>query len=112
MSFAAAALLEFLGLVVLAPALVLGVAVLLAGRPGWMARPERGRRAAAEPGIQTFLMLAVLAVVGIALVFVVPFAVAMSPLGHRETGLLGLFLAVLVALGVGYAWRRGALRWQ
>ena len=111
MSFAGAALLEVVGLVVLVPALVLGGAVLLLGRPAWLGRPARGRRAA-EPGIHGFLTFAVLTVIAVALVMVVPFAVAMGPLSNREVGLTGIFLAVLVVLGAGYAWRRGALRWD
>lgn len=107
MSFFAAALLDFLVIGVAVPALTLGVAVLIGGRAPWMGR---GRRA--EPGIHGFLMLAVLTVVAVALLFIVPFAASFGVLHHRESAALGLFLAVLVLLGVGYAWRRGVLRWS
>jgi NADH:ubiquinone oxidoreductase subunit 3 (subunit A) len=99
MSYAPLAVLELLAVCVGIPALVAIVAVALAGRPS------------REPSIQTFLMLAVLTVVAIAMVFLVPFAASFGVLRHRESAALGLFLAVLVALGVGYAWRRDALRW-
>ena len=105
MSYVAAALLDFLVIVVAIPALTLGVAVLLGGRPAWLGRVRGG----AEPGIDGFLMLSVLSVLAIALVFLVPFAASFGVLRHRESAALGLFLAVLVLLGVGYAWRREAL---
>jgi NADH:ubiquinone oxidoreductase subunit 3 (subunit A) len=106
MSFAAAALLDFLVIVVAIPAVVLGVAVLLGGRPAWL-----GRRRA-EPGIHGFLMISVLSVLAIALLFLVPFAASFGALRHRESAALGLFLALLVLLGLGYAWRRGVVRWS
>ncbi|HEV7677811.1 MAG TPA: NADH-quinone oxidoreductase subunit A [Candidatus Dormibacteraeota bacterium] len=108
MSLAAAALLVFLAVVVAIPALTLGAAVVLAGRPTWLG--ARGRRG--EPGIQTVLMLSVLVVLAMALLFVLPWAVAFGGLPHGFTAVEGLFLAVLVLAGVGYAWRRGVLRWQ
>jgi len=104
MSVAPAALLEFLAIAVAIPALTLGVAVLLGGRHAWL---SRGRRA--EPGIQSFLMLAVLVVVDLALVFLLPWAVAFGGLSHRVTAIEGVFLAALTLFGLGYAWRRGAL---
>jgi len=97
MSFAPLAIIEFLAVGLGIPALVLGATVVLGGRP---ALPGRG-----EPGIQGFLTLAVLAVVAIAMVFVVPFAASFSVLRHRESAALGLFLAALVLLGAGYARR-------
>ena len=106
MAFAPAAILVVLALGVAVPAIVLGVAVLLAGRPRW--RPiARG-----HADIHTYLMLVVLSVVAVAAMFLLPFAVAFGGLPHKFTGGEGLFLAVLVLGGVGYAWRRGVLRWQ
>ncbi|HZS13629.1 MAG TPA: NADH-quinone oxidoreductase subunit A [Candidatus Dormibacteraeota bacterium] len=111
MPYPVAAILELVAIAVAVPAVTLGVAVLLGGRPSWLDRDRRGRRA--EPDIHTFLMLAVLAVVDLGLVFLVPFAVAFGGLHpHRDTALVGLFMAVLTLLGVGYAWRRGVLRWS
>ena len=106
MSYPVAVILVFLTVAVAAPALTLAIAVALAGRPTWL---ERKRR---EPGIESFLMLVVLAIVAVALAFVVPFAAAFGVLPHRFTGVVGLFLGVLTAAGVGYAWRRGVLRWE
>ena len=107
MSLAPAALLVALAVVVGIPLVSLGVAVVLGGRPAWLGG---GRRV--EPGIQTFLMLAVLAVFALALLFVLPWAVAFGGLPHGFTALEGAFLAVLTLFGLGYAWRRGVLRWQ
>ncbi len=104
MSYVLAAILVFLAVVVAVPGIVLGVAVLAGGRPRVLRR--------GEPGIHTFLMLAVLAVVAVAAAFLLPWAVAFSGLPHAFTGVEGLFLAVLALLGLGYAWRRGVLRWQ
>jgi len=106
MPYALAAVLVLLAVAVAVPALVLGVAMAVAGRPHFLGARDR------EPNIHAFLMLVVLAVVAVALAFVVPFAVAFSGLPHRFTGVEGLFLAVLALLGLGYAWRRGVLRWQ
>jgi len=109
MSFAAAAVLVFLAVAVGIPAVTVGVAFALAGRPNWLAR--RGRRRI-EPTIHAYLMLVVVALFALALLFVVPFAVAFGGLPHGFTGLEGVFLAVLVLAGLGYAWRRGVLHWQ
>jgi NADH:ubiquinone oxidoreductase subunit 3 (subunit A) len=109
MSFALAAVLEFLALAIAVPAITLGAAVLVAGRPAWVRGPRATRP---EPGIQTFLMLAVLTVVDLALVFLLPWAAAFGGLPHTVTAVEGLVLAVLTAAGAGYAWRRGVLRWQ
>ena len=106
MSFAPAAVLVFLAVVVAVPGIALGVSMLAAGRPRWIRRRRR------EPTINSFLMLAGLAIFTVAFAFVVPWAVAFGGLPHRFTAVEGLFLAVLTLLGVGYAWRRGVLRWQ
>lgn len=103
MSFAPAALLVFLAVVVGVPGITLGVSMLVAGRPRWIG----GRRR--EPTIDNFLMLEVLAIVTVAFAFVVPWAVAFGGLPHRFTAVEGLFLAALTLFGVGYAWRRGVL---
>jgi NADH:ubiquinone oxidoreductase subunit 3 (subunit A) len=108
MSLAPAALLVFVAVVVAIPAVTLGVAVALAGRPHWLG--ARGRRG--EPGIHTVLMLSVLVVVALALLVALPWAVAFGGLDHGFTAVEGIFLAVLVLGGAGYAWRRGVLRWQ
>lgn len=110
MSFLPALIVEVLVIAVAVPALSLAVAVMLLGRPAWLGRPRGGRRA--EPGIHSFLLLCVLVVVDLALVFVVPFVGAWGSQGHRYTAVIGLFLAVLALLGLGYAWRRGVLRWD
>lgn len=110
MSFAAALIVELLVVAVAIPGLVLAVAVMLGGRPAWMRRGARGRRA--EPGIHTFLLLCVLVVFAVALMFVVPLVGAWGSQEHRDTALIGLFLGVLATLGLGYAWRRGVLRWD
>jgi NADH:ubiquinone oxidoreductase subunit 3 (subunit A) len=110
MSFLPALVVELLVVAVAVPALTLAVAVMLLGRPAWLGRPARGRRA--EPGIHSFLLLGVLAVVDVALVFLVPFVGAWTSQEHRYTALIGLFLAVLVVVGLLYAWRRGVLRWD
>jgi hypothetical protein len=109
MSFAATAIIEFLGIAVLLPALLLGIAVALFGRPAWLGG-RGGRRG--EPGIQAFLMIVVLTVVAVALVFVAPFVVALGSLPKGETVAVDAALAVLMLLGVVYAWRRGVLRWD
>ena len=106
MSFAAAAILVVLAVALAVPGIVLGVAVLLAGRPHWL------RTAGRELGIDTFLLLAVLAIVAVAAMFLLPWAVAFGGLPHKFTAVEGLFLAVLTLAGLGYAWRRGVLRWQ
>lgn len=106
MPYAVATILVVLAVAVALPAIVLGLATLVAGPPPWLAR--RGT----QPGIQAYLMLVVLAIVAVSAAFLLPFAVAFGGLPHRFTGVEGLFLAVLIALGVGYAWRRGALRWD
>jgi hypothetical protein len=106
MSYAPAAILVVLAIAVAIPAIVLSLAVLLAGRPTWLGTAER------EPGIHTFLLLVVLAIVAVAAMFLLPWAVAFGGLPHKFTAVEGLFLAVLTLAGVGYAWRRGVLRWQ
>jgi hypothetical protein len=105
MSFAAAAVLVFLAIVVAVPGITLGVSLLVAGRPRWLRRRRR------EPTIESFLMLVVVSIVSVAFAFVVPWAVAFAGLPHRFTAVEGLFLAALMLLGVGYAWRRGVLHW-
>lgn len=110
MSFAAAAVLVALATSVGIPLVVVGAALLLAGRPRWLAVPGRGRRA--QPDIHAYLMVVVLVIVAVALFFLLPWAVAFGGLPHKFTGAEGLFLAVLTLLGAGYAWRRGVLRWQ
>ena len=107
MSFAPAAVLVFLAIAVGIPVVTLALAMVLAGRPAW---PGRGGGRRTQPGIQAFLMLTVLVVLDAALVFLLPWAVAFGGLPHRFTSVAGLFLAVLTLVGVGYAWRRGALR--
>jgi NADH:ubiquinone oxidoreductase subunit 3 (subunit A) len=57
-------------------------------------------------------MVAVLVVVALALLLVLPWAVAFGGLPHGFTAAEGAFLAVLTLFGLGYAWRRGVLRWQ
>lgn len=110
MSFVAALVVELLVIAVAIPAVTLALAVMLLGRPAWMGRPARGRRA--EPGIGSFLVICVLVVVGLALLFLVPLVGAWTSQEHRYTALIGLFLGLLALLGVGYAWRRGVLRWD
>jgi hypothetical protein len=114
MSFAPAALLEFLAIAVAIPAVTLGLAILRGGVPAWMRPGGRGAsgREQAQPGIQSFLMLALLLVVDLALVFVLPLAVAFGGLPSRDTAVEGAFLAALILVGAGYAWRRGVLRWR
>lgn len=107
MSYTALAIIELLAVVAGIPAIVLGIAFLLGGRPAWLGG---GRRA--EPGIQSFLVIAVLTVVAVAMAFLVPFAASFGVLRHRESAALGLLLGFLVLGGVGYAWRRGVLRWD
>jgi NADH:ubiquinone oxidoreductase subunit 3 (subunit A) len=110
MSFAAAAVLVALATAVGIPLVVLGVAVVLGRRPNWV--PLRRRRHRADPNIHAYLMLAVLVVVAVALLFLLPWAVAFGGLAHKFTGAEGVFLAALTLLGLCYAWRRGVLRWQ
>ena len=110
MSFAAALIVEFLVVVVAIPAVTLSVAVMLGGAPAWLRRGSRGRRA--EPGIHSFLLLCVLVVVDLALLFVVPLVGAWGSQEHRYTVVVAAFLGVLALLGLGYAWRRGVLRWD
>lgn len=109
MSFAAAAVLVALAIAVGVPAVVLGLAVLRGGRPNWL--PLRGRRRV-DPNIHAFLMSSVLAVLALAVVFALPLGVAIGGLDHGFTAVEGAFLAVLALAGLGYAWRRGVLRWQ
>jgi len=110
MSYALAAIVVAVAVVVVVPAITLGLAVLLGGRPAWMAPPRRARRA--EPSIQAFLMLVVLVIVDVAVLLLVPWAAALGNLPAGFTAVEGAFLAVLTLLGVAYAWRRGVLRWQ
>jgi NADH:ubiquinone oxidoreductase subunit 3 (subunit A) len=106
MSYPLATILVFLAIAVAVPAVTVALVTPVAGRPRWL--PWRRR----EPGIQTYLVLAVVATFAVALAFVLPFAVAFGSLPHAFTGVEGIFLAVLALLGVAYAWRRGVLRWS
>src|SRR5919206_4623737 len=107
MSYVLAAILVFLGVVVGIPAVTLGLALLLGGRPRWLERPRRGARRPTEPGIQAYLMLVVLVVLALALLLLVPWVAAFAGLPAGFTAVEGAFLAVLALLGLGYAWRRG-----
>jgi NADH:ubiquinone oxidoreductase subunit 3 (subunit A) len=109
MSYAVAAVVVFVAMVVVVPAVTLGIALTWARRPTWLARDRAHRR---QPDIHAYLMLVVVAVMALALAFVIPFAAAFGSLRHGFTGAEAIFLAVLVLLGLGYAWRRGVLRWQ
>jgi type IV secretory pathway VirB2 component (pilin) len=109
MSYAVAAIVVFLAMVVAVPAVTLAIALTWARRPTWLARDRAHRR---RPDIHAYLMLVVVALMAVALAFVIPFAAAFGSLRHGFTGAEGLFLAVLALIGLGYAWRRGVLRWQ
>jgi NADH-quinone oxidoreductase subunit A len=44
-------------------------------------------------------------------VYLFPWAVVMQSMGVQGLAVVGLFLAIL-ALGLAYAWKKGALEWK
>ena len=112
----------FIGLFVLVaiafPLLALGVAYLL--RPK---RPNPVKSSTYECGLETigetwvqfraqyYIYALVFVVFDIETIFLYPWAVAYGKLGLFALAEIALF-AVILAGGLGYAWRKGALRWM
>lgn len=112
----------FIGLFVLVaaafPLLALGVAYLL--RPK---RPNPIKSSTYECGLETigetwvqfkaqyYIYALVFVVFDIETVFLYPWAVAYGKLGLFALAEIALF-AVILAGGLAYAWRKGALRWM
>lgn len=113
----------FVGVALGIPAATLGLS-LLAGRALGVRRPHAAKDDTYESGmptrgpawvqfrVQYYLYALIFVLFDVEILFVVPWAVAYRRLDHGfAVAEIALFVGVLLA-GLGYAWRRGALRWE
>ena len=117
MSTSGGGILLFLLIAIALPAATIGLAYLLRGRAP--ARRGQGEDRAAAPSplpawlpfsIASFAAALILAVLGVAVVAVIVWAVALHLLDHEYAAAeLILFLA-LIAAGAGYCWVQGVVR--
>ena len=61
--------------------------------------------------VQYYIYALVFVIFDIEAIFVYPWAVAYNKLGWYALAEMAIFLAIL-ALGLAYVWRKGALRWM
>lgn len=108
----------FLIVAILFPLVALGLAYFL--RPK---KPDSVKTSTYECGLETtgetwvqfkpqyYIYALVFVIFDVEAVFIYPWAVAYNQLSLYALVEMAIFLAILV-LGLGYAWRKGALRWM
>ena len=69
------------------------------------------RRASTNVGMRFYLYAILFVIFDVEAVFVFPWAVSFLNLGAGAYWLMVAFIAIL-ALGLGYAWKKGALQWR
>lgn len=69
------------------------------------------RRASTNVGMRFYLYAILFVVFGVEAVFIFPWALALVGVGQFAYWLMVIFIAIL-ALGLGYAWKKGALQWR
>ena len=69
------------------------------------------RRAATNVGMRYYLYAILFIVFDVEAVFIFPWATAFVGIGQFAYWLMVIFVAIL-AMGLGYAWKKGALQWR
>ncbi len=69
------------------------------------------QRAATNVGMRFYLYAILFVIFDVEAVFIFPWAVSFMTLGAQAYWLMVAFIAIL-ALGLGYAWKKGALQWR
>lgn len=69
------------------------------------------RRASTNVGMRFYLYAILFVIFDVEAVFIFPWAVSFMDLGAQAYWLMVAFIAIL-ALGLAYAWKKGALQWR
>ena len=69
------------------------------------------RRASTNVGMRFYLYAILFVIFDVEAVFIFPWAVSFMHIGPQAYWLMVAFIAIL-ALGLGYAWKKGALQWR
>ena len=69
------------------------------------------RRASTNVGMRVYLYAILFVIFDVEAVFIFPWAVSFMTIGAQAYWLMVAFIAIL-ALGLGYAWKKGALQWR
>ena len=69
------------------------------------------RRASTNVGMRCYLHAILFVVFDVEAVFIFPWALAFVGIGQFAYWLMVIFIAIL-GLGLGYAWKKGALQWR
>jgi NADH-quinone oxidoreductase subunit A len=69
------------------------------------------RRASTNVGMRFYLYAILFVIFDVEAVFIFPWAVSFMDVGVFAYWLMVLFIGIL-ALGLGYAWKKGALQWR
>ena len=69
------------------------------------------RRASTNVGMRFYLYAILFVIFDVEAVFIFPWAVSFLNIGVQAFWLMVAFIAIL-ALGLGYAWKKGALQWR
>jgi NADH-quinone oxidoreductase subunit A len=69
------------------------------------------RRASTNVGMRFYLYAILFVVFDVEAVFIFPWALAFVGIGQFAYWLMVVFIAIL-GLGLGYAWKKGALQWR
>ncbi|MEI6135796.1 MAG: NADH-quinone oxidoreductase subunit A [Chloroflexota bacterium] len=69
------------------------------------------RRASTNVGMRFYLYAILFVIFDVEAVFIFPWAVAFMHIGPQAYWLMVAFISIL-ALGLGYAWKKGALQWR
>ena len=69
------------------------------------------RRASTNVGMRFYLYAILFVIFDVEAAFIFPWAVSFMGIGAQAYWLMVAFIAIL-ALGLGYAWKKGALQWR
>jgi NADH-quinone oxidoreductase subunit A len=69
------------------------------------------RRAATNVGMRFYLYAILFVIFDVEAIFIFPWALSFLNIGAQAYWLMVAFIAIL-ALGLGYAWKKGALSWR
>ena len=69
------------------------------------------RRASTNVGMRFYLYAILFVIFDVEAVFIFPWAVSFMNIGVQAYWLMVAFIAIL-GLGLGYAWKKGALQWR
>jgi NADH:ubiquinone oxidoreductase subunit 3 (subunit A) len=69
------------------------------------------RRASTNVGMRFYLYAILFVIFDVEAVFIFPWALSFIGIGAFAYWLMVIFIAIL-ALGLGYAWKKGALQWR